>query len=93
MRSPRGTTTNIMKFKINNHYRGLSAIGTCDIEVISRTAKFLTIKTCFGINRVKIKTASNGTEYSLFKSWGFDATDVYTHEQAREDAYDAAYCS
>lgn len=80
-----------MKFKINNYYRGVGSVGTCDIRVISRTEKSIKIKTTFGVNRVMIKVMENGVEYACFKAWSFDATDIYTSEEKMDDAYDAAY--
>jgi hypothetical protein len=82
-----------MKFEINKVYKGIGPVGNCEIEVVSRTAKMITIKTTFGINKLRIKTADNGLEYSLFKCWGFDAGSEYSIEDMTQDAYDTAYCS
>ena len=82
-----------MKFEPNKIYRGVGPVGNSVIEVVSRTAKFLTIKTNFGINRVKITTEINGLETARFKCWGFDAADEYSKEQRSDDAYSAAYYS
>lgn len=61
------------------------------IEVIKRTAKFLTIKTVFGTNRVKIRDCYQNAESISFKAWLIDATEAYNEEEAVRLSYERAY--
>lgn len=81
------------KFEIGKIYRGTSGVGHISIEVIKRTEKTIVIKTSFGENRVKINDYYKNAEGASFKSWAFDATDIYEEEQQVQDAYSAAYHS
>ena len=80
----------MIEFKTNTTYRGVSRVGEIAIEVIKRTEKTLVIKTTFGENRIRIRKQGD-LETSCFKSWYFDANDIYSEEQMTEDCYYAAY--
>ena len=82
-----------VKFEINKTYRGTSGIGHIDITVIKRTEKTIVVKTSFGENRIKINDYYQNAEGACFKSWSFDATDIYSEDQMIQDAYHAAYHS
>lgn len=84
--------TTMKKFEIGKTYRGVSGVGECAIEVIGRTEKTITVKTCFGVNKCRINDFYKDAEGARFKSWSFDATDIYSDEQRTEDSYYAAYC-
>ncbi len=84
---------NKTKFKVGQVYRGTSGVGHIDLTVVKRTAKSIVVKSCLGENRVMVKNFSNVEETGTFRSWFFGANDIYSTEQMKKDAYDAAYHS
>ena len=62
------------------------------IEVIKRSPKFLTIKTVFGENRVKIKDYCQGEgEYISFKCWMITSFEDFNREEATRLSMEKAY--
>jgi hypothetical protein len=79
------------KFEIGKIYRGVSGVGTIDLTVIKRTAKTLWVKTCFGIDMIRVKNNCISEENVKFKSWYCGSNDIYKEEQMLKDAYYQAY--
>jgi len=64
----------------------------CTIEVLSRTEKTLTIKSCFGTQKIKVRYYDDSTEAILFKCWCITSDEVYDFEKAKEiSMYNAYY--
>jgi hypothetical protein len=62
----------------------------CTIEVISRTAKTITINSNFGTQRIKVRNHGS-TEVIYFKCWTIEATEFYNSEKAAEIFMDNMY--
>jgi hypothetical protein len=62
------------------------------IEILSRTAKTVTIKSSFGEQRVKVREYTKGVEAVMFKSWYILSTEDFNKKEAIEIAnYNAYY--
>ena len=75
-----------LKFEIGQKY-GNDLI----TEVISRSEKFITIKSVFGVNWVKINHDYIG-EIVYFKCWSISSNELFDADTAREISYYNAYC-
>jgi len=75
------------KFEANKIYGN-----DLEMTIVKRTAKMATIKTCFGEQRVKIKSCEIG-EYISFKCWLIYATEEFNAEEAQQIAMEKAYYS
>jgi len=57
------------------------------ITIVKRTAKTITIESReFGVDRVKVRTHANGTEWISYKAWLIDPKDIYNADQAQIEA-------
>ncbi|MBN88344.1 hypothetical protein CMO95_01960 [Candidatus Woesearchaeota archaeon] len=79
------------KFEIGKIYRGVSGVGTIDLTITKRTPKTIWVKTCFGIDMLRVKNNCSNEETVKFKSWYCGANDIYTEDQMLKDAYYQAY--
>ena len=62
------------------------------IEVISRTAKTIKIKTtAWGEKRVKIKEYTDGVECIYFKAWIVTADELFNADESARISYEKAY--
>lgn len=68
-----------MKFKVGKKYGN-----DLTIEVLKRTEKTITIKSSFGVNRIKVRDYGNGIEAIMFKAWYILATEEFDFEKAKE---------
>lgn len=75
-------------FKVGTKYETEGFVA----EVVKRTAKFVTIKSSFGVNRVKISDCNQKAEAILFKAWLIYATDVFNAEKYSRNSHYNAYC-
>lgn len=79
------------KFEIGKVYRGVSGVGTIDLTITKRTEKSIWVKTCFGVDMVRIKNHNQNEENLKFRSWYCGANDIYKKDQMLKDAYYQAY--
>jgi hypothetical protein len=77
--------------KTSNFEIGKSYGNDLTITVLAKSAKFVTFKSVFGINKAKINT-DNWGEKVYFKCWTVEASELFNEDKAREISYYNAYC-
>jgi hypothetical protein len=77
--------TNLLTFEAGKEYGN-----DLTITVLSRSQKTITIKTSFGIQRIKVRISGN-VEQILFKCWLINATEIFDEKIALENAMYRAY--
>jgi hypothetical protein len=77
--------TNLLTFEAGKEYGN-----DLTITVLSRSQKTITIKTSFGVQRIKVRISGN-VEQILFKCWLIDASEKFDEKIALENAMYRAY--
>lgn len=61
------------RFEENKKVTGVGYTGEIVVEIVKRTAKTITHKSCFGIKTSKLRDFYNNKESFHFKAWVFTA--------------------